>query len=65
MSVIVCLKQIHQHALESSTVFLQSDTVVTIFFRCHFRAATILGQLLFEGGYYLRAAFILLGSNDN
>ena len=39
-----------------STVFLQSDAAATIF------SLFVLVRLLFEGGYYLRVAFILLGS---
>ena len=42
------------------TVFLQSDTAVSIFFAAHSCAATIRGQLLFKGGYYLSTAFISL-----
>ena len=36
------------------TVFLQSDTVATIYFAAHFV------WLLFKGGYYSRVAFISL-----
>ena len=36
----------------SMCVFLQSDTVITIFLWCTFGAATIQGWLLFEGGVY-------------
>ena len=40
---------------ESTTVFLWSDVVATIYFAAHFV------WLLFEGGYYLRAMFISFG----
>ena len=44
--------------LFSHTIFLRSDGAATIYFTGHFV------QLLFEGGYYLRAAFISLESPD-
>ena len=40
------------------TVSLWSDAMATIYFTAYFCAATIWGRLLFEGGYYLRAATI-------
>ena len=44
------------------TVFLRSDAAATIVFAARFCAATILGRLLFEDGYYSRVAFISLES---
>ena len=35
-----------------TTVFLRSDAVTTMFFAVRFSAATIQGQLLFEGSVY-------------
>ena len=34
------------------TVFLRPDAAATVFFGVHFSAATIRGQLLFEGGIH-------------
>ena len=43
----------HALGLETTTVFLRSDAATTIYF------AACFVQLLFEGGYYSRAAFFL------
>ena len=46
------------------TVFLQSNVVATVFFFVFLFFLFVLVRLLLEGGYYLRVAFISLGSRQ-